>query len=53
MQYLNNKVVRGELQHKHTHFDNPHGMASLNHYSTAWELGESAIHFLQNAVNAG
>lgn len=35
-----------------THFENPHGLASDEHYTTAYELGLLAAHALQNELFA-
>lgn len=36
IQYLNSYIVRDLLNHKQTHFENPHGLSDKNQVSNAW-----------------
>ena len=38
------------LHHKHTKFENPHGLSNKNQKSNVWELSEACFLFLQNQV---
>ena len=46
VELMNNKAK--ELGLENTHFDNPHGLSSDNHYTTAYELGEIMRYALSN-----
>lgn len=56
MQYLNDKIIKTELNHQNTHLENPHGLSNkfqvflaLFKVSTAWEVAEAAIHFMKTS----
>jgi D-alanyl-D-alanine carboxypeptidase len=43
-----NQYLKDELQTKNTHFVNPHGLFSKDHYTTAKDLGLILNHAMQN-----
>jgi D-alanyl-D-alanine carboxypeptidase len=50
IQFVNTFIVRQELQHSNTHFENCHGLPDKAQVSTAWELAEASLKFLKNPV---
>ena len=49
-QLMNDKAYRLGLDH--THFENPHGLDSPNHYSTAADMAKLAAYAMENPVFA-
>jgi D-alanyl-D-alanine carboxypeptidase len=50
MSYMNNKLVKDNLEHRDTHFENPHGLPDKLQKSTAWEVVHAAMIFLADRV---
>lgn len=47
---MNHSLVKQELKHANTHFENPHGLPDKNQTSTPWELAMASLHFIKNVV---
>lgn len=47
---MNNQLVKVQLKHTHTHFENPHGLPDKNQISTAFEIATASLFFLKNSV---
>jgi D-alanyl-D-alanine carboxypeptidase len=45
---MNSHLVKKELGHNKTIFQNPHGMLEKENVSTAWELAEACLRFMKN-----